>query len=118
MAPATKKGHIDLETGFWTDEPSEAPIRFLPDEPGESPPYELILTDRDPDGPTSDDPVRQGRHGHKHILIGGDEAVVADIIKFYEGKGKKVPAGYAQAAKDHAAAVEKAAQESQQQASA
>lgn len=78
-------------SGAWVTEDG-TPIHFLPDEPAQSPPHELIATDRDPDGP----------HGHKHYPIGGNDQVVAQIVKWYADRGKPVPDGYAAAGAAHA----------------
>lgn len=88
---------FDAETGEVVVASTQRRIAFLPDEPAQSPPYELVDT-QDPDDSTLD--------GHTHYLIGGDPKVVDQIVAFYQSKGKKVPANYAAEAAAHAALVE------------
>lgn len=69
---------------------------FLPAVPGNSPPYEFIATETaDSDRPD----------GNTHYLIGGDPAVVQQIVDFYAAKKTPVPDGYADEAARHAEAV-------------
>jgi hypothetical protein len=85
-------------TGRWIIEDG-TPVDFLPELPGNSPPYELIHNLNVPHpNPNHDD-------GHRHYLIGGDPAVVEQIVAWYKAAGHPVPDGYAQAAADHVAAV-------------
>lgn len=96
---AKQPARFDPESGAWVIEDG-TPFQFLPEIPSESPPYEFM-------GPAGSDP--ESPDGHRHYLIGGEPAVVAQIVKWYEKAGHPVPAGYAQAAADHAAAVKAAA---------
>jgi len=93
---------FDPTSGKWVTSDG-TPVPFLPDEPGNSPPYELIVTEDKSDPHPID--------GHTHYLIGGDSKVVEQIVEFYKAKGTPVPDGYAQAAADHAAAVDAANKE-------
>ena len=68
--------------------------RFLPELPANSPVHELIVPG-EADETTED--------GAAHYLIGGDAAIVDQIVAFYDRAGHEVPDGYAQAAADHAA---------------
>lgn len=70
---------------------------FLPPKPANSPPYEFIVTETF-DGSRED--------GNTHYLIGGDSALVDQIVKWYADKGTPVPDGYADEAARHAAAVQ------------
>lgn len=89
---------FDAKTGeFVTD--TKLRVAFLPEEPANTPPYELVVTEEN--DPKSVD-------GHTHYLIGGDAKLVDQIVGFYENRGKKVPADYASQAAAHAAAVEAA----------
>ena len=74
-------------------------VDFLPEEPGNSPPYELVST-TEPNADSAD--------GHTHYLVGGDAETVKLIVAFYAKQGKKVPYGYEAEAAAHAAAVEAA----------
>jgi hypothetical protein len=95
------EARFDGKTGAWILEDG-TPVTFLPELPAESPPYELIFTH-----PTH--AAANHADGHMHYLIGGDPKVVEQIVQWYADQGHPVPDGYAQAAADHAAAVEKAA---------
>jgi hypothetical protein len=88
--PATKtgSGKLRLESGSLDD--------VIPEEPGNSPPYEHVSLEPDTSSPD----------GLKHYLIGGDPELVKQIVAFYESKGKKVPEGYEDEAARHAAAVD------------
>lgn len=93
-----RKAKIDADTGelITTD---GTPVKFLPAEPAESPPYTHVHPAQpDPDSPD----------GHTHYLIGGDAEAVDQIAAWYEkhggadGKGRKVPESYkANAAAHH-----------------
>jgi hypothetical protein len=95
--PKTGKGSGHFLT------PRGGDVPFLPEEPANSPPFDLVVTaEPELDPELSPD-------GHTHYLIGGDPEVVKLIVAFYEASGHPVPAGYEQAAADHAAAVQAAA---------
>jgi len=68
---------------------------FLPVKPANSPPYEFIVPDTDP---SSED-------GASHYLIGGDPALVKQIVDYYAARKTPVPDGYAAEAARHADAV-------------
>lgn len=93
--PKTGKG-----SGHWLSS-GGADVPFLPEEPGNSPPYDLVITS-EPDPESSD--------GHSHVKIGGDPELVKLIVAFYTARGKTVPDGYEAEAAAHAAAVEAAKQ--------
>jgi hypothetical protein len=72
---------------------------FLPKAPGNSPPHEFIV-------PETGNPERED--GNSHYLIGGDPAVVDQIVAFYKTQNTPVPDGYAAAAKAHVDNIAKA----------
>lgn len=80
-------GKIKLASGALDD--------VIPEEPANSPPYDHVSLEPDPQSPD----------GLKHYLIGGDPEEVKLIVAFYKAQGKEVPDGYEQEAADHAAAV-------------
>jgi hypothetical protein len=100
-APKLEGATFDAETGELVLT-NKSRYVFLPTEPGNSPPHELIVPETG-DGSRPD--------GNTHYLIGGDPAVVAQIVDFYKAKGTPVPDGYAEAAKAHADNVAKAAED-------
>ncbi len=81
---------LDAETGELVLE-NKSRYTFLPKVPGNSPPHEFIVPESDDSSPD----------GATHYLIGGDPAVVAQIVAHYAAKGTPVPAGYAEAAAAH-----------------
>jgi hypothetical protein len=74
---------------------------FLPTVPGNSPPHEFIV-------PETGNPDRED--GNTHYLIGGDPAVVQQIVDFYAARKTPVPDGYAEAAQAHVDNIAKAAE--------
>lgn len=82
-----ESGEIVLENG--------SRYGFLPATPSQSPPYEFLIPESDP----------EAADGATHLLIGGDPGLVDKIVAFYAAKGTPVPAGYAEEAARHVAAV-------------
>lgn len=100
MAPAADdRFTFDSETGELVLK-NGSRYAFLPAKPGNSPPYEFLIPESDP----------EAEDGATHFLIGGDAALVDKIVKFYADKGAPVPAGYAEEAARHHGAVQEAKQ--------